>query len=68
MTEAATFATLVDANKLKRDKLRDIIRRVIANPTNVDEVADEIARDWFPLINVTPQGVMEIIVGSGQKR
>lgn len=37
-----------DFNEMRRGKMLDIIRRVIANPQNVVEVANEIAKDWCP--------------------
>ena len=58
---------IVDAEKLKREKLLDIIRRVVANPGNAKEVADEIALDWFPKIQVDPKGVIRVVLGSGRK-
>lgn len=59
---------LVETDKIKRDKLRDIIRRVIANPQHVDEVVDEIALDWFPNIHVDQGGCIRVVVGSGVKQ
>lgn len=58
---------VVDAEKLKRAKLLDIIGRVIANPENAREVVEEIALDWFPVVSVDPKGKVTIIVGSGRK-
>lgn len=59
---------VVDAQKIKQRKLLDLMRRVIANPENAKEVANEIAIDWTPMIQVNSNGSMEIIVGSGRKR
>lgn len=59
---------IVDADLLKRRKLLDIIQRVISNPHNAREVADEIALDWSPMIHVGRDGKMEIVVGSGKRR
>jgi hypothetical protein len=55
-------------DRAKRDKLLDIIRRVIANPENAKEAADEIAQDWFPMIKVDARGAIHFRVGSGRKR
>lgn len=57
---------IVRIEKLKRDKLLDILRRCIANPGNVTEVSNEIAKDWFPLMRVSADGSCEIVVGSGK--
>jgi hypothetical protein len=57
-----------DVDLMKRRKLLDIIRRVIANPHNAAEAADEIAKDWFPMIHVQRDGAIEIVIGSGAKR
>lgn len=59
---------IADVDGLKRAKLRDIISRVMANPQNAAEVAEEIALDWFPMVRVDPKGNAEIVVGSGCKR
>lgn len=47
---------------LKEERLLDIIHRVIANPQNAKKVAEALAKDWFPICTVTPQGKMEIRV------
>lgn len=59
---------VVDADKIKRAKLLDILRRVIANPGNAEEVAREIALDWSPMIRIDSRGRMEVVVGTGAKR
>lgn len=59
---------VVDADRIKREKLQDIMRRIIANPSNIDEVVDQVAMDWFPMVRVDPKGRIEIVVGSGKKR
>lgn len=51
--------------ELKRAKLLDILRRVIANPQNAETVADEIVQDWFPMIEVAGDGSFKLIMGSG---
>lgn len=68
ITRERSGILVVGADKIKRDKLRDLIRRVIANPQHINEVTNEIALDWFPTIRVSPKGHLEIIVGSGRKR
>lgn len=57
-----------DIDREKREKLADIIRRATANPSNVAEVADEIARDWYPMIKIDPQGRRSFVIGSGKKK
>jgi len=51
----------VNIDQLKRDRLLDILRRVIANPGNVPQVAETIARDWFPMLRVGPNGKFEFV-------
>lgn len=51
---------------MKREKLRDILRRVVANPDNLAEAAREIAEDWSPKFHVNPKGKWEIIIGDGK--
>ena len=43
----------------RAEKLRDILRRVIANPHNANEVAAVLAKDWFPMMIVGPKGEVE---------
>ena len=57
-----------DLYAAKRDKLLDILRRLLANPGNAREVADEIALDWFPLVRVNADGSSEFVLGSGRKK
>jgi hypothetical protein len=59
---------LFDADRFKREKLLDILRRVIANPGNAAEVADEISRDWFPTWECDPKGNWSVRLGTGQKK
>jgi hypothetical protein len=54
--------------QMKRDKLADILRRVVANPGNVPEVAEQIAQDWFPKFKIDKDGRAEIVVGDGKHR
>lgn len=61
-------ARLDEANKLKHEKLLDIIRRVIANPQHAKDAVDEIAIDWFPVFRVDQKGNFTIIVGSDRKK
>jgi hypothetical protein len=52
----------------KRDKILDILRRVIANPFTAPEVASELSLDWNPMIVVDSKGNIDFRVGSGKKR
>lgn len=45
----------------KRERLLDILRRVIANPTNATRVAAEIAAEWDPTFRVRSDGSVEIM-------
>lgn len=63
--EAGSFVTVdphprIDTDQIKEDRLLDIIRRVIANSENAKEVAHEIAKDWFPVWRVDPDGKFNI--------
>lgn len=58
----------VDLEQLKRDKLADIVRRVIANPQNLTETVTEISLDWFPMMRAVADGKFEIIIGHGKKK
>lgn len=60
--------TIDDIDQMKREKLLDILRRVIANPGNVNEVVTEIALDWFPRAQIATDGSVSIVVGSGRKQ
>lgn len=53
----------IDFVNIKREKLLDIIRRVIANPENAKEVAEEVSRDWLPLIHVDEHNEISFIIG-----
>lgn len=53
---------------LKQAKLKDILRRVIANPGNLDEVVTQICLDWNPPYKVSSDGHIEVVVGDGSKR
>lgn len=55
-------------DQVKIDKLHDIIRCVVANPHNAREVAEEIAKDWYPMMQVNPDGSFDFVVSSGTKR
>ena len=57
----------LDLDKMKRDKLYDLIRRAVANGT-ASEIADQIAKDWFPMIRVSANAEIEFIIGDGVKR
>ena len=59
---------VADMQQWKRNKLLDILRRVIANPENLKEVADEIALDWFPMAQVAKDGSVSFVLGSGRKK
>ena len=55
-------------NIAKRDKLKDILRLLIANPGNVNEVADELSHDWFPMMKVDALGKIDYVLGTGHKK
>ena len=59
---------VADMQQWKRNKLLDILRRVVANPENLKEVADEIALDWFPMAQVAKDGSVSFVLGSGRKK
>jgi hypothetical protein len=46
--------------KMKRDRLLDIIRRVLANPGEAKRVAEVLARDWTPMWTVDGKGKISI--------
>jgi hypothetical protein len=49
-----------DVTEWKRQKMLDIIRRVVANPINAQDVADELAKDWSPPIAIGTDGSMKL--------
>lgn len=53
----------VDFKKLKRDKLVDLLRRVVANPGHLEEVAEAIAADWMPIQRIDEHGKAEVLIG-----
>jgi len=55
-------------DQLKRKKLSDILRRLLANPGTVPDVVEQIAMDWFPVFRIDEKGRTEIVVGDGHKR
>lgn len=57
----------LDLEKMKRDKLYDLICRAAANGT-AREVADQVANDWFPMMRVSADSEIEFIIGDGEKR
>lgn len=57
-----------ELHAMKVANLADIIRRVVANPANVDEVAEEIATDWFPVCKISGSGEVSFVLGSGKKK
>ena len=52
--------TLADLEEMKRETLKDLIRRVIANPDRMDEVVLALAQDWYPKFAVSPRGNFKI--------
>jgi hypothetical protein len=58
---------MLDLEKMKRDKLYDLICRATANGT-AREVADQVAMDWYPRMRVSPDAKIEFIIGDGKKR
>jgi hypothetical protein len=57
-----------DLNLLKTNKLIDLLRRAIANPGNLKEVAEQVALDWFPKFVVDSKGKVSIRVSTSEKR
>jgi hypothetical protein len=57
----------VDFKKLKRDKLVDLFRRVVANPGRLEEVAEAIAADWMPILRIDEHGKAEVLIGEAAK-
>lgn len=57
----------LDLDKMRRDKLYDLISRAAANGT-AREVADQVAKDWFPMMRVSADSEIEFIIGDGVKR
>lgn len=56
-----------EINRQKQEKMLDIIRRVIANPENAKEVAEQLAMDWFPLCEIDEKGI-SFVIGHGKKK
>lgn len=52
----------------KRDKMKDILRRLVANPAKMDEVTNELSLDWFPMMQIEPSGNITFILGTGHKK
>jgi len=46
-------------DQLKRDRLLDILGRVVADPSSAPQVAETLARDWFSMLRVGPNGKFE---------
>lgn len=63
MSQEARLHTIEEINFLKYDKLVDILRRVVANPNNIKEVAERIALDWNPVVRIESDGKITIVVG-----
>ena len=49
-------------DEIKCDRLKDLVRRVMANPDRFDEVVAAIAVDWFPLFVVSSSGGVRVDV------
>lgn len=47
---------------MKIAKLEDILRRLIANPQNVKEVAIQLSKDWAPLFKINSDGSYSILI------
>jgi hypothetical protein len=64
------IAGLMEATeKLKREALIDLLRRVVANmdkPRNLEQVAEAIARDWSPPMRVDEHGRLAVDVGDAK--
>lgn len=59
MTDRAKMVQ--DIHRAKRDRILDLIRRATANGTH-EQVAEAIARDWFPLCSIGPSGLISILI------
>ena len=51
---------LLAVDTLKRETLRDLLRRVLANPASLMLVADVIANDWMPPYRISSGGTIEV--------
>lgn len=49
-------------DKAKRERLLDMLRRATANGSH-QEVAAAIVLDWFPLLQIEPNGNIKILIG-----
>jgi hypothetical protein len=54
---------LTRIEQAKRDKLLDILRRLIANPGNAPIVAEVLARDWNPTVVIDGEGAITFDLG-----
>lgn len=45
-----------EIERIKAERLLGVLRRVVANPQNAEEVAKVLAIDWCPLIKVDEKG------------
>lgn len=57
-----------EIEKLRRDKMLDILRRVIANPGNAPDVANQLVMDWFPVIRINADASIEFEIGDGSMK
>ena len=53
--------TIEDFERIKYETLLDIIRRVIVNPGNAEQVAHALAKDYFPSFRISAQGKAELV-------
>lgn len=54
-----------DFDKIKRDKLLDLFRRVIANPENLAKVVDAVALNWCPPFKIDRKGNTAVVLDNG---
>lgn len=49
-----------EAKKVKLERLMELLRGVLAEPSTLNNVANEIAKDWFPMLSVDADGKMTV--------
>ncbi len=64
-SETHALARVGALEEIKVQRLLDLIRRVVANPQNAEEVARAIAADWTPLWEVSAAGCVSIRLPRG---
>lgn len=67
MTRLHPAVGIEKLKKVKRDKLVDLLRRVVANPSHLEEVADAVAAGWMPVLRIDGHGKAEVLIGEAAK-